>query len=323
MVRTPTPSGGARQRLVVGGVTLGLALILIPGCSSSSLLGPTGSSSPTTSPTPSGPTTTVPINGEVAVAFPVVACDDPANGVTSPTFSTGWKPTVLVAPIPTSLVGKVTFYSDGVHTVLGPKGWTCSVVAPGPAGTAGQPATTTTYGGSTTTTTTAPAATLAGQNAALTVRGGVSLAVYPSTAPVPPTQGPPPPGTDGIYATFASTSTPAGIALVCPYAALASWQTQSSGCTTTKPAGEQTTQPTPDITAVTDPQGVIGGMAGSGGQFAVTGVVIVPQDAQALKYGNAVAVAGESCALSDASICPTVLSDFQVREFPVPAASGR
>ena len=295
------------------------ALVLLPGCGSSGLLGPSASSSPTTTPSASGPTTTVPINGEVAVAFPVVGCDDPANGVTAPTFATGWKPTVLVAPIPTSLVGKVTFYSDGIHTVLGPKGWTCSVVAPGPPGAAAQAGA---ADGTGITTTSTPGSGPVGQNAAMTVRGGTTLAVYPSSDPVPPTQGPPAPGTDGVFATFATTAGNAGISLICPYVTLPGWQSQSAGCATTKPAGEVTSQPTPDITAVTDPRDVVGGLAGSGGQFAVTGVVIVPQDAQALQYGNTIRVAAESCALSDASICPTVLSDFQVREFPVPTAAG-
>jgi hypothetical protein len=308
-----------RRSALPGGIVLLASLVALPGCGSSSLLGPTASSAPTSTTAASVTTTTVPLNNEIAVAYPVVPCDDPANGITTPTFSTGWKPTILLAPIPTSLVSKVAFYSNGVHTVLGPKGWTCSVVAPGPPLSASQATTTTTYGA--TTTTTAPGSALLGQNAAMSTRGAVTLAVYPSTAPVPPTQGPPPPGTDGVFATFASTSTQAGIALVCPYATLATWQTQSTQCA--KPAGEQTNQVTPDVTTITDPLGVIGGLAGSGGQFAVTGTVIVPQDANALKYGNQVQVAGESCSLSDASICPTVLTDFEVREFPVAAVPGR
>ena len=38
--------------------------------------------------------------------------------------------------------------------------------------------------------------------------------------------------------------------------------------------------------------------------------------------GSPVAVARESCSLVDGSLCPTVLSDFEVREFPVPLARG-
>jgi len=38
-----------------------------------------------------------------------------------------------------------------------------------------------------------------------------------------------------------------------------------------------------------------------------------------VQYGSSVAVDAESCALADAALCPTVLSDFEVREFPVPA----
>ena len=53
----------------------------------------------------------------------------PSNGGSLGTQ--GWRPSVLLAPIPTALVGKVEFYSDGVHTVLGPTGWTCSQTGAG------------------------------------------------------------------------------------------------------------------------------------------------------------------------------------------------
>jgi hypothetical protein len=38
--------------------------------------------------------------------------------------------------------------------------------------------------------------------------------------------------------------------------------------------------------------------------------------------GSNVNVAAETCSLTDATLCPTVLSDFEVREFPVPSSSG-
>ena len=270
-----------------------------------------------TSTTAGGTTaTTVPVNGEVAVAFPVVACTSPAYGGSAVKSSSGWNPTILMAPVPTSLVGKVTFYTDGLHTLLGPTGWTCALVAPGTPTSSGSTTTTSTDGGTTTTTTT-PTIT-SGQTPAIGAQGATTLALYPSNDPNPPTSGAPAPGAEGIFATYATTGTDAGVFLVCPFFAIPSWQSQSTGCTTTKPAGELTNSLTPDVTAVADPAGVVGDLAASGGQTAVSGVVLFPQIPSAISYGSPVAVAAESCSLETPSLCATVLSDFEVREFPVP-----
>jgi hypothetical protein len=51
-------------------------------------------------------------------------------------------------------------------------------------------------------------------------------------------------------------------------------------------------------------------------------VVIFPQLMPAVTDGSAVNIAQESCSLVESSLCPTVLSDFEVREFPVPPARG-
>jgi len=187
-----------------------------------------------------------------------------------------------LAPIPTALVGKVEFYSDGVHTVLGPTGWTC-------------------------------AQTVGNQ--------GVSgLVVSPPGNANPPGSSIPPAGAQGIFAIFATTGNAQGISLVCPYFTTPSWQQNEARCSGNKPLGEQTSMPTPDVVAITDPGGVAGSLEGSGGDHAVTGAVIFPQSMPAVTYGSSVAVAVESCSLTDTSLCPTVLSDFEVREFPVPTS---
>jgi hypothetical protein len=227
--------------------------------------------------TPTRPTAAS-VNGEVAVAFPVVTCTTAAGGAAGPA---GWKPTVLLAPIPTTLVNKVEFYSDGTHTLLGPIGWGCTQTS-GAGGAGG-------------------------------------LAVYPSTGPAPPQGGPPAPGAQGVFAVFDTTGHVQGIALVCPFFTVPSWQAQEGRCTGTLPNGEQSSMPTPDVASVTDPAGVIGSLEGSGGFGPVTGTVIFPQVEPAVTEGAAVAVAEESCSLPDPSLCPTVLSDFDVREFPAPA----
>jgi hypothetical protein len=81
--------------------------------------------------------------------------------------------------------------------------------------------------------------------------------------------------------------------------------------------------PTPDVASVTDPAGVVGSLEGSGGAHAVTGTVLFPQESPEVADGGSVVVAVESCSLPDTSLCPTVLSDFDVREFPVPGATAR
>ncbi len=296
-----------------------LGLTVLAGCSSS-LLGTTsstGRASPTSS--SGAPSTTVPVNGEVAVAFPVVACVDPNNSGSPIKSRTGWSPTILAAPVPTSLAGKVAFYTDGVHTVLGPTGWTCALVTPGAGNPSpGAPTTTsTTVGTVSTVPTTGPTS---GQSGAIGAQGATTLAVYPPNDPLPPTSGPPAPGTEGIFATYASTGSDAGVDLVCPFFTIPSWQSEQTGCSTTKPAGESTNVLTPDVIQVGDPPGLVGSMAASGGQVAVFGVVLFPQIPSAISYGSPIAVATESCSLTGAALCPTILSDFDVREFPVPGA---
>jgi len=232
---------------------------------------------PTTGKAGTSTAAAAPLTGEVAVAFPVVACTDSTGGSLG---TRGWRPTVLLAPIPTALVGKVVFYSDGVHTVLGPTGWTCSQ-------TVGN-------------------------------QGASGLVVYPPGTG-PPGATIPPAGSEGIFSIFDTTGSAAGIALVCPYFTMPSWQRYEAHCSGQPPSGEQTSMPTPDVVAVTDPGGMSGSLEGSGGDHAVSGAVIFPQSMPAVTDGSSVSIAVESCSLTDASLCPTILSDFEVREFPVPA----
>ncbi len=216
----------------------------------------------------------------MAVAFPVVTC---TNSYGVPLSSQGWRPTVLLAPVPTALVGKVEFYSDGIHTVLGPSGWACAQT--------------------------------------LDSSGGSGLVVYPpgTTAPVLGA----PAGTQAIFATFDSTGHPQGVALVCPFFTVPRWQQTEANCTGFKPAGEQSSLPTPDVASVTDPAGDAGSLEGSGGAQPVTGTVIFPQVVPEVTDGSSVDIAVESCSITDTTLCPTILSDFDVREFPVPVVLSR
>jgi len=255
---------------------VGVAGVVLSACGSSLING----ASPTSVPG-AGTNSTVP-SGEVAVAFPVVICSSSTGGSLG---TSGWKPSVLLAPIPTALVSKVEFYSDGVHTVLGPTGWTCSQTQ--------------------------------------TAGSASGLVVYPPDTPTPPVTTPVAPGTEGVFASFDLTGEASGVLLVCPFFLMPAFQTARAKCPATKPSGEQSSMPTPDVASVTDPAGVVGSLAGSGGTHPVTGTVIFPQESPQVAEGGSVAVAVESCALPDTSLCPTVLSDFDVREFPVPGSANR
>ena len=50
----------------------------------------------------------------------------------------------------------------------------------------------------------------------------------------------------------------------------------------------------------------------------MTGAVIFPQVEPAVTYGSASTWPRSPCSLPEPTLCATVLSDFEVREFPVP-----
>ena len=78
-----------------------------------------------------------------------------------------------------------------------------------------------------------------------------------------------------------------GIALVCPFFTVPSWQQQEAGCAATPPAGEISSMPTPDVASITDPAGVVGSLEASGGSGPVTGSLIFPQVEPAVTDGSA------------------------------------
>lgn len=286
---------------------------LAAACGSSLFATTTGTETPVSTSTTTTTTSVPAVNG-VAVGIPAAGCSaaiptsDQASGgpqtagtaandgggeddggvgadqggPSEPTTTDGWRPSFVLAPVPTALVSQVEFYSDGAHTVLAPSSWTCGTFSP--------------------------------------ADGETELVVYPDGDPDPPLTPTPPPGSQGVFAVFASTGEPQGVSLVCPFFTVPVWQEREAQCSSDHtPAGEQTTMATPDVAAVTDPSGVIGSLPGSGGQHSVQGVVIFPQVQPAVQHGDALAVAEVSCSLPTATLCPAILSDFEVREFPVPA----
>ncbi len=180
----------------MGRVALALVAMAATACGTD-LVGPASSSTSLAAAAPGTTSTTAPLTGEVAVAFPVVGCT-PAFGSQVP--GQGWKPSILLAPIPTVLVGQVEFYTDGTRSILGPSGWACTETD--------------------------------------AADGGVDLAVVPPGTPDPPTSGSPTAGAEGVFATFDTTAHSAGVDLVCPFFTLPTFQQRDANCNGQKPPGE-------------------------------------------------------------------------------------
>jgi len=148
--------------------------------------------------------------------------------------------------------------------------------------------------------------------------GSSEMAVYP-LGNTDPTSEQIPAGTIGVFAGYDYTGHNPGIDTVCPYFPVV--DPSQYGCAaTTPPNGEQTHMLTPDVVAITDPAGVTGGLTGSGGNHAVIGVLIFPQVTPRLSSEDTAEV---SCSLSDSSLCPAILADFEVRQLPVPTTPVR
>jgi hypothetical protein len=196
-----------------------------------------------------------------------------------------WAPTRLAAAMPVASAQKLEFYSVGteialgtLETLLGPRGWSCGQLIGGD--------------------------------------GRTGMAVYPpgSANPDGLTRVGVSPGEQVVAAIFDYTGHLPGVYSACPYfPSVAS--AHGVSCPSPVPAGEKVARLTPDIVTITDPAGVKGNLAGSGGGRIVTGLMIMPQGSG---LPDSVGIAEISCSLRSASLCSTILSDFVVRQFPIP-----
>jgi hypothetical protein len=205
--------------------------------------------------------------------------------VASQSAQPGWVPTRLAATMPAASAQELEFYSAGTETVLGtletllgPRRWSCGQLIAGD--------------------------------------GGVGMAVYPpgSANPDGLTQVGVSPGEQVVAARFDYTGHLPGVDVACPYFRSAA-AARGVSCPSRVPAGEKVTQLTSDVVAIRDPAGVKGALAGSGGGRSVSGLMIMPQGSD---LPSSVGIAEISCSLRSASLCSTILSDFVVRQFPVP-----
>jgi hypothetical protein len=209
------------------------------------------------------------------VAVPVVACQA-VSGV-SPSPEAGI-PRLLATTMSKASSKRLNFYSNGVITVLGPKGWACTSL--------------------------------------FAADGSQSLAAFPP-GQADPSSGDAPSNSQGVIGRVDFTGHGPGFALACglfPNAPAVKNFGNNAGFSCSPSASETVDRPTPDVAIFHDPPNVKGSGDLSGGPNPVSGVVLLPQS----DPGNTGNVSKETCALTtrDSDLCNAVVSDFVVREFP-------
>ena len=245
------------RRIGIFGVLVAVFLTCAAGASAATK----GSSSHSTSGAPT-----------IAV-LPVISCPT--------TFGAGTSPHPFVAPqLPTTSPGRgLTFYSNGLITVLGPAGWTCGAL--------------------------------------VAADGGQKLDVYPPGSPDYSTSLAPK-GATLIEVTRDYTGHLPGAEVVCglfPESAAAA-DVKSGGLPCRTTASEKTKIVTPDVVEFSDPAGVTGTGAGSGGKLVSSGAAVYPQLASG--SDTSVNVTLLSCTLpkKNSAKCGAILGDFLVRNQP-------
>jgi len=209
----------------------------------------------------------------VVAVLPVVSCST-SYGVGS--GSNPYVPRQL--PAATSVRG-LSFYSNGLITVLGPAGWTCGAL--------------------------------------VAADGGQRLDVYPPGQPDYATHEAPK-GAALVQVDRDYTGHGPGAEDVCalfPHSGAASFVNSSGLPCPTPPARESHVQLTDDVLTFSDPSGVAGTGAGSGGTLVSMGAVVYPQVGSGAASVN---IALLSCSLPRrySSVCDAVRSDFLIRNPP-------
>jgi len=205
--------------------------------------------------------------------LPVISCPTSFAGETNPH-------PFVASRLPTASPGRgLTFYSNGLITVLGPAGWSCGALVAGD--------------------------------------GGQKLDVYPPGSPDYSTSLAPK-GATLIEVTAEYTGHLPGAEVVCalfPHSAAAA-DVKAGGLPCPVAAREKTKVLTPDVVAFSDPAGVTGTGAGSGGRLQSSGAAVYPQ----LPGGSDISVNVSllSCTLPkrSAAACAAILGDFLVRNQP-------
>jgi len=179
----------------------------------------------------------------------------------------------------------LTFYSNGLITVLGPPGWACGAL--------------------------------------VAADGGQDLAIYPPGKP-DYSSSEAPKGAAVIQMAADYTGHLPGAEQVCalfPSSAAAA-DVMSGGLPCRVPARQKTAAFTPDILMFTDAPGVTGTGTGSGGALPSVGAAVYPQ--LPFASNASVDVSLISCTLpkKSASLCSAIVGDFLVRRPPVDTGSS-
>jgi hypothetical protein len=181
-------------------------------------------------------------------------------------------------PAATTVHG-LEFYSNGLLTVLGPAGWACSAL--------------------------------------VAADGGQKLDVYPPGKPDYSTHSIPK-GASAVEIDGEYTGHLPGAGSVCgffPHSAAAKDE-KNGGFTCGLPANEKTTSLTSDIVRFTDPAGVAGNGAGSGGSLASVGAVVYPLLPGASDASVNVELVSCTLPKKSTSLCSAIVNDFLVRYPP-------
>ena len=238
------------------------------------LAGPVGAATHRTAKKSTTATTSSTSIGEL----PVISCTTTYGGETpaSPPFVASQLPTTTTAK-------ELSYYSNGLITVMGPAGWACSALVAGD--------------------------------------GGQNLSVYPPGEPRHwQRQRPRRPKDAQNVALRLSTPGTSQAPMSCAASSRsrprpAFVQSAQQPCAGL-PAGEKTTQLTPDVVTFVDPPRVVGAGAGSGGTLTSIGAAVYPQ----LPFGgdDSVNVDVLGCTLGGklAQLCRPIEGDFLVRNPP-------
>jgi hypothetical protein len=216
--------------------------------------------------------------GPAVNVLPVISCPT--------TFGVGSNPHPFVARrLPTSSPGRgLTFYSNGLITVLGPSGWTCGAL--------------------------------------VAADGGQKLDVYPPGRPGYSTTLAPK-GAALVEVTAEYTGHLPGAEVVCalfPHSAAAA-EVKAAALPCPAAAREERTSLTSDVVTFRDPAGVTGAGAGSGGRLTSSGAGVYPQLGSGSQASVNVSLLSCTLPKKSASLCGAILRDFVVRDQPSDAAT--
>lgn len=213
---TPAPTGAATSPVA--------SLVPVASFAPAATPGETGPIASLEAPTPE--------TGRAA-RIPVVTCP---TSFGLPDESMPPVPSTMTATVSPEVAAQVTFYGNGLRTLLGPKGWHCE--------------------------------------AAVGADGSSSMTITPPGQPTP--EGSPPPDHQAVTAYTGGACVGCIATMACGLfpEAWKLFEYDGNVCPTTTPAGELVTRPMPRSAIFEDPPGVAGTGEPSGGRYRALGMLV-------------------------------------------------